>query len=186
LVEEKKWLKRAFRLNWTGVGVPKNTPAEIDKLNKEINAVLADAPAMIGRQSASPRHYRIKSPSRCPPHRPLSPGFAKPLSIGLSWPLPGFRAARGCMNCSGAALKDRAVRARRIRLTRRCRFRSSRGGDGWPTADFLVAGAAFAVGAPIARGVPCSRQNPRKQDWSDQTVWARPGVVLPAPALRLV
>jgi tripartite-type tricarboxylate transporter receptor subunit TctC len=28
---------------WTGVGAPKNTPAEIvDKLNKEINAVLAD------------------------------------------------------------------------------------------------------------------------------------------------
>jgi tripartite-type tricarboxylate transporter receptor subunit TctC len=29
--------------NWYGVGVPKNTPAEIiDKLNKEINAGLAD------------------------------------------------------------------------------------------------------------------------------------------------
>ena len=28
---------------WYGVGVPKNTPAEIvDKLNKEINAALAD------------------------------------------------------------------------------------------------------------------------------------------------
>ena len=28
---------------WTGVGAPKNTPAEIvDKLNKEINAALAD------------------------------------------------------------------------------------------------------------------------------------------------
>jgi tripartite-type tricarboxylate transporter receptor subunit TctC len=28
---------------WTGIGVPKNTPAEIvDKLNKEINAGLAD------------------------------------------------------------------------------------------------------------------------------------------------
>ena len=28
---------------WTGVGTPKNTPAEIaDKLNKEINAALAD------------------------------------------------------------------------------------------------------------------------------------------------
>jgi tripartite-type tricarboxylate transporter receptor subunit TctC len=29
--------------NWYGVGIPKNTPAEIiDKLNKEINAALAD------------------------------------------------------------------------------------------------------------------------------------------------
>ena len=29
--------------NWYGVGIPKNTPAEIiDKLNKEINAGLAD------------------------------------------------------------------------------------------------------------------------------------------------
>jgi tripartite-type tricarboxylate transporter receptor subunit TctC len=29
---------------WTGIGAPKNTPAEIvDKLNKEINAALADA-----------------------------------------------------------------------------------------------------------------------------------------------
>ena len=29
--------------NWYGVGVPKNTPAEIiDKLNREINAALAD------------------------------------------------------------------------------------------------------------------------------------------------
>ena len=28
---------------WTGIGAPKNTPAEIvDKLNKEINAALAD------------------------------------------------------------------------------------------------------------------------------------------------
>ena len=28
---------------WTGIGVPKNTPAEIiDKLNREINAALAD------------------------------------------------------------------------------------------------------------------------------------------------
>ena len=30
--------------NWAGVGAPKNTPAEIiDKLNREINAGLADA-----------------------------------------------------------------------------------------------------------------------------------------------
>ena len=29
---------------WNGIGAPKNTPAEIiDKLNKEINAALADA-----------------------------------------------------------------------------------------------------------------------------------------------
>jgi tripartite-type tricarboxylate transporter receptor subunit TctC len=29
---------------WTGIGAPKNTPAEIvDKLNKEINAALADS-----------------------------------------------------------------------------------------------------------------------------------------------
>jgi tripartite-type tricarboxylate transporter receptor subunit TctC len=34
---------------WTGIGAPKNTPAEIvDKLNKEINAALAD-PSMKSR-----------------------------------------------------------------------------------------------------------------------------------------
>jgi len=31
-------------INWWGVGAPKNTPAEIiDRLNKEINAVLVDS-----------------------------------------------------------------------------------------------------------------------------------------------
>jgi tripartite-type tricarboxylate transporter receptor subunit TctC len=30
--------------SWSGIGVPRNTPADIiDKLNKEINAALADA-----------------------------------------------------------------------------------------------------------------------------------------------
>jgi tripartite-type tricarboxylate transporter receptor subunit TctC len=34
---------------WSGIGAPKNTPAEIiDKLNREINAVLAD-PKLMGR-----------------------------------------------------------------------------------------------------------------------------------------
>jgi tripartite-type tricarboxylate transporter receptor subunit TctC len=34
---------------WSGIGAPKNTPAEIiDKLNREINAALAD-PKLIGR-----------------------------------------------------------------------------------------------------------------------------------------
>ena len=33
----------ATRRAWTGIGAPKDTPAEIvDKLNKEINAALAD------------------------------------------------------------------------------------------------------------------------------------------------
>ena len=34
--------------NWYGIGAPRNTPAEIiDKLNREINAVLADPSARL-------------------------------------------------------------------------------------------------------------------------------------------
>jgi tripartite-type tricarboxylate transporter receptor subunit TctC len=37
------WLKALSHQIWIGIGAPKNTPAEIgDKLNKEINAGLAD------------------------------------------------------------------------------------------------------------------------------------------------
>ena len=40
---------------WYGIGAPKDTPAEIiDKLNKEINAVLADPKARRGSPSSAP------------------------------------------------------------------------------------------------------------------------------------
>jgi tripartite-type tricarboxylate transporter receptor subunit TctC len=45
--------QRNRRSNWYGVGIPKNTPAEIiDKLNKEINAGLADLRMKARRLSA--------------------------------------------------------------------------------------------------------------------------------------
>jgi tripartite-type tricarboxylate transporter receptor subunit TctC len=47
---------------WLGIGAPKNTPAEIiDKLNKEINAALAD-PKMKGRIADLGAAALVKSP----------------------------------------------------------------------------------------------------------------------------
>jgi tripartite-type tricarboxylate transporter receptor subunit TctC len=49
--------------SWSGVGVPKKTPAEIvDKLNKEINAAIAD-PAMAARLAKLGAEPMLMSPA---------------------------------------------------------------------------------------------------------------------------
>ena len=50
--------------SWFGVGAPKNTPAEIiDKLNKEINAGLADPRSRRGLPSWAARCLRARPPN---------------------------------------------------------------------------------------------------------------------------
>jgi tripartite-type tricarboxylate transporter receptor subunit TctC len=49
--------------NWYGVGIPKNTPAEIiDKLNKEINAGLADLKMKAGLPTLEARRLSARPP----------------------------------------------------------------------------------------------------------------------------
>ena len=49
---------------WYGIGAPKNTPAEIiDKLNKEINAGLADPKIRRGLPTSAARRLRARPPT---------------------------------------------------------------------------------------------------------------------------
>ena len=60
---------------WYGVGVPKNTPAEIiDRINKEINAILADPKSRARLADSAHRCCRARPPTsaRSSPMRPRS------------------------------------------------------------------------------------------------------------------
>jgi tripartite-type tricarboxylate transporter receptor subunit TctC len=72
--------------SWYGVGVPRNTPAEIvDKLNKEVNAALSSAPARAeriswrGHKAGPPPIGPQEGPGRVyRPARPLPRSFPGP------------------------------------------------------------------------------------------------------------